>query len=178
MLEISAPEMGASRSTQGNLSFGGDTLNTAVYLSRLGAEVDYITALGNDSMSDWMLDQWRAEGIGCDRVKRHSGKPPGLYLIQVDQTGERSFIYWRDGSPAHLMFSDTGTIREALSDLKDYGTVYLSGITLALFTEQSRQLLFEILQDFRKQGGRVAFDGNYRPAQWPDRPAARLQLTR
>lgn len=27
-------------------AFGGDTLNTAVYLARLGVPVDYITALG------------------------------------------------------------------------------------------------------------------------------------
>ena len=31
--------------------YGGDTLNTAVYLARLGVETDYITALGDDSLS-------------------------------------------------------------------------------------------------------------------------------
>ena len=29
--------------------YGGDTLNTAVYLARLGVGVDYITALGDDT---------------------------------------------------------------------------------------------------------------------------------
>ena len=29
--------------------YGGDTLNTAVYLARLGVGVDYITALGDDA---------------------------------------------------------------------------------------------------------------------------------
>ena len=28
--------------------YGGDTLNTSVYLARLGVDVDYITALGDD----------------------------------------------------------------------------------------------------------------------------------
>src|SRR3546814_10264914 len=44
-------------------SFGGDTLNTAVYLSRaLGDKgaVDYVTALGADSFSDAMC-QSRSE---------------------------------------------------------------------------------------------------------------------
>ena len=45
-----------------SLSYGGDTLNSAVYLSRLGASVDYVTALGDDGMSDWMLGQWRQVG--------------------------------------------------------------------------------------------------------------------
>ena len=32
--------------------YGGDTLNTAVYLARLGAGADYITALGDDTLSE------------------------------------------------------------------------------------------------------------------------------
>ncbi len=44
-------------------SFGGDTLNTAVYLSRLlgdRAQVDYVTALGDDSFSEAMCRAWAA----------------------------------------------------------------------------------------------------------------------
>ena len=36
-------------------SYGGDTLNTAVYLARLGVAVDYVTALGDDPWSDEMV---------------------------------------------------------------------------------------------------------------------------
>ena len=35
--------------------YGGDTLNTAVYLARLGTSVDYITALGDDPLSSEMI---------------------------------------------------------------------------------------------------------------------------
>ena len=45
-------------------SFGGDTLNTAVYMARLGAAVDYVTALGDDDWSGEMLAAWQGEGIG------------------------------------------------------------------------------------------------------------------
>ena len=54
-------------------SYGGDTLNTAVYLARLGVDVDYITALGDDPMSDEMLAGWAAEGVGTKPVLRLSG---------------------------------------------------------------------------------------------------------
>ena len=57
--------------------YGGDTLNTAVYLARLGADVDYITALGDDSLSDEMIAGWAAEGVGTTRVLRLPGKLPG-----------------------------------------------------------------------------------------------------
>ena len=58
MLEVST--LGADRnqsSLPSGLSFGGDTLNTAIYLARLGIDVDYVSALGDDEMSAWMLDQ-------------------------------------------------------------------------------------------------------------------------
>ena len=64
--------------------YGGDTLNTAVYLARLGAGADYITALGDDTLSAEMIAGWAAEGVGTSRVLRLPGKLPGLYMIQTD----------------------------------------------------------------------------------------------
>src|SRR5258705_12786381 len=80
--------------------FGGDTLNTAVYLARLGIDVDYITALGDDSLSDEMIAGWSAEGVGTGRVARLRGKLPGIYLIETDQQGERRFFHCRERSAA------------------------------------------------------------------------------
>src|SRR6185503_19257010 len=77
-------------------SYGGDTLNTAVYLARLGVAVDYVTALGDDP--------WRAEGVGTDLVVRVPGRLPGLHLISTDRGGQRRFYYWRDSAPARLLF--------------------------------------------------------------------------
>src|SRR3977135_3099755 len=76
--------------------FGGDTLNTAVYLARLGVEVDYITALGDDTLSDEMIAGWEAEGIGTRRVARLSGKLPGIYMIETGEDGDRRFFHWRE----------------------------------------------------------------------------------
>jgi len=83
--------------------FGGDTLNTAVYLARLGAGVDYITALGDDVLSDEMIAGWAAEGVGTQRVLRLPGKLPGLYMIQTDAKGERRFFHWRDSAAARSL---------------------------------------------------------------------------
>ncbi len=61
--------------------FGGDTLNTALYLARLGVPTDYVTALGTDPFSDALLAAWQAEGIGTGSVPRLPGRLPGLYMI-------------------------------------------------------------------------------------------------
>src|SRR4051794_32818068 len=83
--------------------YGGDTLNTAVYLARLGVDVDYITALGDDPMSEQMIAAWTAEGVGTQRVLRLAGKLPGIYLIQTDESGERRFFHWRESSAARSL---------------------------------------------------------------------------
>ena len=81
-------------------SFGGDSLNTAIYLSRLGVDTSYLTALGDDGWSDAMVAQWQKEGINTSMVRRVAGRMPGLYFIQNQPDGERLFSYWRDTSPA------------------------------------------------------------------------------
>src|SRR6201990_2280739 len=75
--------------------YGGDTLNTSVYLARLGVEVDYITALGDDSLSDEMIAGWAAEGVGTGRVARLKGKLPGIYMIATEEFGDRRFFHLR-----------------------------------------------------------------------------------
>jgi 2-dehydro-3-deoxygluconokinase len=152
--------------------FGGDTLNTALYLARLGVPVDYVTALGGDSFSDEVIQAWKAEGIGTGLIPRISGQLPGLYLIQTDANGERRFFYWRDSAPVRQLFrlAQTDAIETALCRA---GLIYLSGITLSLFDHASRNRLFGVLARARGQGARIAFDTNFRPRGWPDLAVAR-----
>lgn len=150
------------------LSYGGDTLNSAVYLARQGIDVDYVTALGDDPMSAWMMEQWRSENVGCDLIARYPDSVPGLYLIEVDERGERSFYYWRDSAPAKRLFDEQEKANQIFAKLNDYGWLCLSGITLGIYSESARQRFFKLLAEYRKDGGKVIFDGNYRPKLWPD----------
>ena len=166
--------MGFRRRRDGRyrLAYGGDTFNSAVYLRRLGIAVDYVTALGADPFSEDIVSLCRDEGIGTEHIARVPGRVPGLYLIKTDTVGERTFFYWRDRSPAREVFElDSGPrIAEAL---QRFDLIYLSGITLSLYSQRGLAALFSALDQARARGGRVAFDGNYRPAGWPDAAAAR-----
>lgn len=162
MVELSHhPEGGCT------LGFGGDTFNTALYLARLGIGVDYVTALGDDPYSERMLAAWAAEGIGTNRILRLPGRMPGLYAIETDAAGERRFYYWRDSSAARDLFSRPESA-ELAAALAGYKLLYLSGISLSLYGEAGRAVLFEAIDRARAQGARVAFDTNYRPRGWPD----------
>ncbi|MEZ5830045.1 MAG: sugar kinase [Dongiaceae bacterium] len=172
MLELSAAD---SRPDLRRLGFGGDTLNTAIYLARLGVPVDYVTALGDDPYSERMIEAWRNEAIGTELVQRIAGRLPGLYMIEVDATGERRFFYWRQQAPAREIFSNAATA-DLCKALLRYEWLYLSGISLSLYGEAGRERLFDLLREFRGKGGKVAFDSNYRPRGWPSVEVARREI--
>ena len=150
-------------------AFGGDTLNTAVYLSRLssskGVQISYATDLGTDPFSDAMLTAWEKEGIDTSLVRREEGRMPGLYTIQVDEQGERTFHYWRDMSAAKAYFYASESPLEL--QLDDIDALYFSGISLAILDSSSRERLFKTVMKLRSRGGKVIFDNNYRARMWP-----------
>ncbi|EHU4798542.1 sugar kinase [Vibrio vulnificus] len=169
MIELNGKPFGSMHQT-----FGGDTLNAAVYLSR-GCEannkpdevkVSYVTALGNDPISTGMLTRWEDEGISTDLVLRDETRTPGLYLIQLDEQGERTFLYWRNQSAARylLQHPNFGLVKQALTQV---GAVFLSGISLAILPEEDRISLLNLLVELKAQGVEIAFDSNFRPALWP-----------
>jgi 2-dehydro-3-deoxygluconokinase len=170
MIELSERDSGTLA-----LAYGGDTLNTAVYLKRAAGprlEVDYVTALGDDPWSEAMLRAWGEEGVGTQNVARLRGKLPGLYMIRLDPAGERRFYYWRSAAAARELFRAEATL-PVLDRLAGYDLLYLSLITLSVLAEEARERLGAALDRARARGARVAFDTNYRPAGWADPAAAR-----
>ncbi len=179
MLELRQLGAVASKNTKPmEMGYGGDTLNTAIYLSRAGTDVSYVTALGDDPMSHWLISQWKAEGINCDNVVLMPDSVPGMYLIDVDEDGERSFFYWRKNSPASKMFDQQSQASAVFDSLTSYSHIYLSGISLAILSEPARQSLLAFLEAFHASGGSIIFDGNYRPALWQSEDAAKVAYQR
>jgi 2-dehydro-3-deoxygluconokinase len=178
MLELSRadfPSQGASQSMA--MGYGGDTLNTSIYLSRSGISTSYITALGDDAMSDWLLQEWQKEGVDCSLVTRMPNSVPGVYMIDVADDGERSFLYWRKGSPASRMFDDIEHTTELFKSLNNSDYLYLSGISLGILPEESLHGLFGCLSAYRQAGGKIIFDGNYRPNLWLNSATAQQVYT-
>lgn len=150
--------------------FGGDTLNTALYLSRVSNEneltVHYATAIGADYDSDLMLSHWQKENIKTGYVLQLIDHFPGRYRIKTNRLGERRFSYKRKHSAAryYLKYSPKKFLETLTLKRCDY--FYFSGISLAILSKNDRIVLFDALKAFREKGGQVIFDNNYRPVLW------------
>ena len=160
MVELSQAEDGHLRK-----GFAGDTFNTAWYARAClpaGWSVDYFTAVGDDAMSDEMLDFMNAHDIGTSNIRRLRGKTPGLYMINL-KDGERSFSYWRDSSAARQLAADGDKLRTAI---EASNVLYFSGITLAILTHEDAETLLSELRRAKAVGKLVVFDPNLRPRLW------------
>jgi len=159
-----------------NRGFGGDTLNTSVYIARqvnpAALAVHYVTALGTDNFSQQMLDAWQQEAVDTRLTQRMENRLPGLYYIETDSSGERTFYYWRNEAAAKfwLESEQSAAICEQLATF-DY--LYLSGISLAILSPGSRTKLLSLLKECRANGGKVIFDNNYRPRLWASKEETR-----
>jgi len=133
-------------------------------------EVSYATGLGTDQLSQSLKKEWQALGLRLDEVEYIEGRLPGMYLIQTNSHGERTFHFWRENSAARAYFQAAQTALEKNADNLD--CLYFSGITLAILNDASRQRLFALLERATSNGCRVVFDNNFRPQLWPDRKVA------
>lgn len=157
-------ELGRRRQGYG-LGFGGDTFNTAAYMARNGAKVAYATALGDDPYSDGIAALIASEQVDSSLIPRLKGRNPGLYIIETDNSGERSFQYWRDRSPARELFELPEAL-EVAAAMARCKLVYFSGITLSLYSPAGLDAFEAALAAARSAGAKIAFDGNFRPRGW------------
>ena len=170
-------ELSGDHASGWRLGYGGDTLNTAIHLARLGRDVAYLTALGDDPFSDDLRRALNAERVDSGLILTDPERRPGLYAITNDPDGERHFTYWRGESAARRLFTLPG-IDAALKVAEQADLLVYSMISLAILPPEGREALFDLATRVRRRGGRVAFDTNYRRLLWRDSDEARAAHAR
>ena len=170
MLELSSAEEELWK-----MGIAGDTLNTLWYArSALSTDwqTSFATAVGRDFLSQKMRDFLDENGIGTDRIILHPNRVIGLYAIHLE-AGERHFTYWRERSAARCLAEEPERLDRLLQGAD---MLYFSGISLAILPAEGRENLLRAVAKISAQGGRVAFDSNYRPALWENLDAARKNI--
>lgn len=148
---------------------GGDTLNVATTVARLGGKAGFVTRVGDDIFAPLLLGRWDREGIDLSAVRIVPGFN-GLYVITVQPDGERSFTYYRRGDAASTLEpSDIPAEYIARAAI-----VHTSGITQAI-SHSARASVRHLVAVSRRLGVKVSFDPNFRPKLWPA-AQARLEL--
>ena len=157
-------------------SYAGDIYNSAVYMKRAfpALSVNVITTVGTDAFSNEMVERFSHEHLSTEWVFRSKQKIPGLYHIQTDASGERTFNYWRNDSAAKQtmdFFKD-----EHLQQFTKQDMFFFSGISLAILPEEKREAFWSRLKKLSDSGVTIVFDPNYRANLWSSTEDASTQI--
>ncbi len=140
--------------------FGGDVSNVAVAAARQGADVGMVTAIGQDSFGNDLLDLWDAEGVDVSNVQKVEGAPTGIYFVRhgVDA---HTFEYRRAGSAASKMSPETVPTKA----IRATRCLHLSGISQAI-SESALNTCDAAVEQAADAGTLVSFDPNLRLGLW------------
>lgn len=157
-----------------NQGFAGDVYSVAVYLKRANpaVRVRLLCGMGKDSISHQLVQSLTREGVETSLLLPHPQRHLGLYAIDNDANGERSFIYWRSESAARQTLSLMDMSALLASPPSAF---YFTGISLAIMEPEDRPRFWQMVTTLADAGTQILFDSNYRPRLWPSVDDARAQ---
>ena len=153
LIELSANGSLADTSTL-NKYFGGDTVTTAVAVARLGGRVTYLTKVGNDGFSEFIISSLKKENIDTSLITTNE-EQNGMYIVSHTLDNKEVLYYKRKTAATKLSVEDFS--EENIRKLK---LVYSTGVVQSL-SASSRELVRESFRVAKANDVMTAYDPNY-----------------
>ena len=153
LIELSSNGTLAETSTL-NKYFGGDTVTTAVAIARLGGNVTYITKVGNDGFSEFIISSLQKEHIDTSLIKTND-EQNGMYIVSKTPESKEVLYYKRKTAASKLSIEDLN--EDCIKKLK---LVYSTGVIQSL-SAGSRELVRETFKCAKENDVMTAYDPNY-----------------
>lgn len=153
LIELSSNGTLADTSTL-NKYFGGDTVTTAVAIARLGGKVTYVTKVGNDGFSEFILSSLKKENIDTSLIKANE-EQNGMYIVSRTPEKKELLYYKRKTAATKLTIDDLS--EDCIKRLK---LVYSTGVVQSL-SASSRELVHNAFKIAKENDVLTAYDPNY-----------------
>ena len=153
LIELSANGSLADTSTL-NKYFGGDTITTAVAVARLGGNVTYLTKVGNDGFSEFILSSLQKENIDTSLIKTND-EQNGMYIVSHTLENKEVLYYKRKTAATKLSIEDFSE-----ENIKKLKMIYSTGVVQSL-SASSRELVRESFKIAKENDVLTAYDPNY-----------------
>ncbi len=141
-------EKGSMAMETTKMSFGGDALNEAVALSKLGVSVELVSKVGRDEAGDRVLHFLEKKGVDTSRVLQEEELSTGINVVLIDEAGERHFLTNPHGSLRKLSLQDIEPYVDEAADIVSFASVFVS----PLLDVETMECLF---QKIKSKPGRV-----------------------
>lgn len=149
---------------------GGSPANIAIGVSRLGLNSAAFTAVGEDTVGDFVLRYLANEGVTTDYIPRKPNAHTGLALVAIQPPDKFPLTFYRD-NPADIYLTVDDVAALPLSQTR---VVQISGTALSRGTGRDA-MLFAVEQCSLHQTLAV-IDLDLRPDQWSHARAFGLNI--
>lgn len=139
---------------------GGAPANAAVAVAKLGGDAYFLGQVGDDDFGSFLQKSLKNYGVNTDFLIKHPTAKTALAFVLRDESGERSFSFYRDNS-ADVIFN-TEQIDEAI--FEESGIYHFCSNTLTdPIICQTTQSTIAMA---RSKGYLISFDVNLRHSLW------------
>lgn len=149
---------------------GGAPANAAVAVAKLGGLARFAGQVGQDAFGDFLAQALQAYGVDLSLLKRHPTAKTALAFVMLDETGDRSFSFYRDQS-ADVLF-DPEQIGADWFDSKPILHFCSNTLTDDFIAHSTTQLVMQA----KAAGCLVSFDVNLRHNLWQEGVAHRERV--
>ena len=118
------------------ISFGGDALNEAIVLSRLGKKVQWISKVGDDDAGRRILNYAAENGLDTSCVTVEANLETGVNIVVVDGSGERHFLTNPRSSLRKLSEADIVPYIDGMADIVCFASMFVSPLLDIAATER------------------------------------------
>ena len=123
------------------ISFGGDALNEAIVLSRLGKKVQWISKVGDDDAGRRILNYAAENGLDTSSVAVEASLETGVNIVLVDGSGERHFLTNPRSSLRKLSAEDIIPYVDGMADIVCLASMFVSPLLDIAATEKIFKLI-------------------------------------
>lgn len=145
---------------------GGSSANIGVAITRHGGQASLITAVSDDAIGRFALNQLDHYGIDRTRVRSVGGEARNSLAIVESRIEDHQSIIYRNGAADFEMTTDD----VAPVEYEKYSALITTGTVFA--AEPSRSATFHAFDLARAAGLPLIFDVDYRPYSWPSAQVA------
>ena len=155
-------------------NLGGAELNVVTGISSLGGKTSFLSKIPDHDLGRYAKRCINLSGVNSDFLVYDSSKNKrlALYYYEYGASPRKPSVVYDRNDSSFQFFSSNELNNEVYSQTKVFHT---SGISLGL-CENSKQLVKDLIKNFKEAGAVISFDVNFRRNLWGDEQNARVEI--
>lgn len=150
---------------------GGDALNEAVVLSRLGNRVGLVGKVGRDDFADTILNSLKKEGVDTKNIKMDNDVKTSACIVLINKDGSRNFATYR-GANSQFTIEDIDLSILKRTKVVNIGSMFalkmLDGAGVETLFKEARENHVITAADMKQDTYKLGFDGIRKVLEFTD----------